>query len=80
MATGPVVTKKENESLNSILRRFRRKCSKAGIKAELKKRRFHRTPSELKNMEQSKERRLRMRMKIKEVQRLKQVKTKKRRG
>ena len=78
--TGPVVRKKDNESLNSVLRRFRRECSKSGIKAELKKRRFFKSDSELRNMEKSEEKRVKLRMKKKEVNRRKFVKTKKRRG
>lgn len=80
MAFGPIVAKKDNESLNSVLRRFRRVCSKVGIKMELKKRRFHRTPSELKNIEQSQEKRLNLRNRNKEASRRKHIKTRKRRG
>ncbi len=36
---------KENESLDSALRRFKRQCSKSGILAELRKREHYEKPS-----------------------------------
>jgi len=36
---------KENESLDSALRRFKRQCSKAGIMAETRKREHYEKPS-----------------------------------
>ena len=39
------VTVKENESLDSALRRFKRNCAKAGIQQEIRKRDHYETPS-----------------------------------
>lgn len=36
---------KENESLDSALRRFKRSCSKAGVLSELRKREHYEKPS-----------------------------------
>ena len=36
---------KENESLDSALRRFKRECQKAGIQQEIRKREFYVKPS-----------------------------------
>ena len=36
---------KENESLDSALRRFKRSCAKAGVLAELRKREHYESPS-----------------------------------
>ena len=36
---------KENESLDSALRRFKRQCSKAGVIAEVRKREAYEKPS-----------------------------------
>ena len=36
---------KENESLDSALRRFKRSCAKAGIVAEVRKREHYESPS-----------------------------------
>ncbi len=80
MPNGPKITKKDNETVSSILKRFRRECSRAGIKNELKKRRFHMTPSEIKNIDQSTEKRRLLKDRRREVKRTKQVKTQKRRG
>lgn len=35
---------KENESLDSALRRFKRNCAKAGIQQEIRKREFYEKP------------------------------------
>lgn len=44
------VTVKEGEPLEKLIRRFQRECEKAGIRKELKKRRFYMKPSEKKNI------------------------------
>lgn len=44
MATGIVV--RDNESFEQALRRFKRKCEKAGVLSEVKRRRFYEKPSE----------------------------------
>jgi small subunit ribosomal protein S21 len=36
---------KENETLDSALRRFKRSCAKSGVLAELKKRQHYEKPS-----------------------------------
>jgi small subunit ribosomal protein S21 len=36
---------KENESLDSALKRFKRQCAKAGVLAEIKKREHYEKPS-----------------------------------
>lgn len=36
---------KENESLDSALKRFKRNCAKAGVLAELRKREHYESPS-----------------------------------
>ena len=36
---------KENESLDSALRRFKRNCAKAGIQQEIRKREHYESPS-----------------------------------
>ena len=36
---------KENESLDSALRRFKRQCARSGVIAEVKKREHYETPS-----------------------------------
>ncbi len=41
----PVVKVREDESLESALRRFKRKCEKSGILSELKKRQHYEKPS-----------------------------------
>ena len=60
MPAGPMVVKRDHENINSLLKRFRRECNKSGTKNELKKRRFYLAPSELKNVKQSKEKRLKL--------------------
>lgn len=35
----------ENESLESALRRFKRKCARAGVMAEIRKREYYEKPS-----------------------------------
>ena len=45
MPTGVVI--RDNESFEQALRRFKRKCEKAGILSEVKRRRFNEKPSEL---------------------------------
>ncbi len=41
-----VVYVREDESFESALRRFKRKCEKVGIISEIKKRQFYEKPSE----------------------------------
>ncbi|MCD7712136.1 MAG: 30S ribosomal protein S21 [Firmicutes bacterium] len=36
---------KENESLDSALRRFKRQCARSGVLAELRKREYYEKPS-----------------------------------
>ena len=80
MPNGPLVKKRDNENINSVLKRFRRECNKAGTKNELKKRRFFLAPSEIKNEEMSKLKRLRLKDKRKAEKKQELVKTRKRRG
>ena len=80
MDQGPIVRKKDNETISSLLKRFRRECNKAGIKNELKKRRYCLTPSEMRNITNSKEKRRKLKDRFKENNREKRVKTIKRRG
>jgi small subunit ribosomal protein S21 len=41
----PLVVVKDDETVESALRRFKRKCEKAGILSELKKRQHYEKPS-----------------------------------
>ena len=41
----------EGESIESALRRFKRKCEKAGVLSEVKRRRFYEKPSERRKRE-----------------------------
>lgn len=41
----PLVRVREDESLESALRRFKRKCEKSGILSEVKKRQHYEKPS-----------------------------------
>ena len=38
---------KENESIDSALKRFKRSCAKAGVLAEVRKREHYESPSEI---------------------------------
>jgi len=49
MPTG--VTVRDNESFEQALRRFKRKCEKAGILSEVKRGRFYEKPSERRKRE-----------------------------
>lgn len=49
MPTG--VTVRDNESFEQALRRFKRKCEKASILSEVKRRRFYEKPSERRKRE-----------------------------
>ena len=49
MPTG--VTVRDNESFEQALRRFKRKCEKAGILSEVKRRRFYEKPSDRRKRE-----------------------------
>lgn len=42
----PVVFVKDDESFESALRRFKRKCEKSGVLSEVKKRQYYEKPSE----------------------------------
>ncbi|MGM0567727.1 MAG: 30S ribosomal protein S21 [Elusimicrobiota bacterium] len=77
---GPKVEKKDNESVNSLLRRFRRKCSKSGIKKELKRRRFYLSASEVRKINKSMRERDLMKDQANRKRRQKLIKTRKRRG
>lgn len=80
MATGPKVEKKDRESINSVLRRFRRACSKAGLKTEIRKRRFYRAPSVVRKLKKSRDKRMKLKNKRKAKRIKKLINTKKRRG
>jgi small subunit ribosomal protein S21 len=41
----PIVSVREEESFENALRRFKRKCEKAGVLTELKKRQHYEKPS-----------------------------------
>jgi small subunit ribosomal protein S21 len=41
----PTVHVRDNESFEQALRRFKRKCEKAGILSEIKKRQYYEKPS-----------------------------------
>lgn len=41
----PTVVVKEGESIDGAIRRFKRKCEKAGVLSELKKRQHYEKPS-----------------------------------
>ena len=47
----PTVVAKENESFDYLLKRFKKKCEKAAILSEIKKRQAYEKPSERKNRE-----------------------------
>lgn len=55
------VTVRENESLDSALRRFKRNCAKAGIMQEIRKREHYEKPS-VKRKKKSEEARKRDKM------------------
>ncbi|UMZ73080.1 30S ribosomal protein S21 [Natranaerofaba carboxydovora] len=40
------VNVKKNETIESALRRFNKKCSKSGIRSEIKKREYYEKPSD----------------------------------
>jgi small subunit ribosomal protein S21 len=80
MANGPKVEKKDRESINSVLRRFRRACSQAGLKTEIRKRRFCRAPSVIRKLKKSRDKRMRLKNKRKAKRIKKLINTKKRRG
>jgi len=42
----PIVKVRENEPLESALKRFKRKCEKAGVLSEAKRRQHYEKPSE----------------------------------
>ena len=44
--TGICVTKREDEDIDDLIRRFRKKCSKSGISKELRERMYFEKPSE----------------------------------
>ena len=47
---------KENESIDSALRRFKRNCAKAGIQQEIRKREHYEKPSVKKKSEAARKR------------------------
>lgn len=60
----PVVHVREEESFENALRRFKRKCEKAGILTELKKRQHYEKPS-VKRKRKTREARKRLRREMK---------------
>ena len=48
----PVVYVKDEESFENALRRFKRKCEKAGVLTELKKRQYFEKPSVMRKRKQ----------------------------
>jgi small subunit ribosomal protein S21 len=48
------VHRRQNESLEDMLKRFRRECAKDGIYAEIKKRRYYVPPSVRKKQKEAK--------------------------
>jgi small subunit ribosomal protein S21 len=48
------VRRRQNESLEDMLKRFRRECAKDGIYAEIKKRRYYVPPSVRKKQKEAK--------------------------
>lgn len=57
--TGIVV--RDNESFEKALRRFKRKCEKAGVLSEVKRRRYYEKPSERRQREIAQARKKRLR-------------------
>ncbi len=55
----PVVYVKDEESFENALRRFKRKCEKAGVLTELKKRQYFEKPSVKRKRKQAEARRKR---------------------
>ena len=49
----PAVRVKENESFESALRRFKKKCEKAGLLSDLRKRQHFEKPSERRKRKQN---------------------------
>lgn len=58
------VTSRDGEPIEKLVRRFQRECEKAGIRKELKKRRFYMKPSERKNIARRKMERKARRKKV----------------
>ena len=54
---------REGESIEEVLRRFKRECEKDGILAEIKKREFYETPS-IKRKRKAEEARRKLRKRI----------------
>uniref|UniRef100_A0A7C4TXE1 Small ribosomal subunit protein bS21 n=1 Tax=Caldisericum exile TaxID=693075 RepID=A0A7C4TXE1_9BACT len=48
------VHRRQNESLEDMLKRFRRECAKDGVYTEIKKRRYYVPPSEKKKQKETK--------------------------
>jgi len=48
------VHKKQNETLDDLLRRFRRECARDGLYTEIKKRRYYLPPSVRKKQKDTK--------------------------
>jgi small subunit ribosomal protein S21 len=53
----PTVVAKDNESFDYLLKRFKKKCEKAAILSEIKKRQAYEKPSERKKRESNTARR-----------------------
>ena len=45
----PIIKLKENESLDSGLRRFKRSCDRAGVISEVRNREFYEKPTSVRN-------------------------------
>lgn len=65
----PLVSVREDESFESALRRFKRKCEKSGILTELKKRQHYEKPS-VKRKRKAVQARKKMMRKVSEERRL----------
>ncbi len=65
----PLVSVREDESFESALRRFKRKCEKSGILTELKKRQHYEKPS-VKRKRKAVQARKKMMRKVAEERRL----------
>jgi small subunit ribosomal protein S21 len=67
--TVPIVHVREEESFENALRRFKRKCEKAGVLTELKKRQHFEKPS-VKRKRKAMQARKKMARKVQEEKRL----------
>jgi small subunit ribosomal protein S21 len=69
ISTVPIVHVREEESFENALRRFKRKCEKAGVLTELKKRQHFEKPS-VKRKRKAMQARKKMARKVAEEKRL----------